>query len=104
MKKYALFLRGLLSFLIVFSVFVPYSMYAQDDSYVASKFSIKFHRPNCKQALKIQRRNTVIFQTGKQALDAGYQPCPLCKPPTHDVNKETQEIMDMALDYYINRY
>ena len=99
-----MFFRSPISFLIFLSIFIPFTVYAQDDSYVASKFSIKYHKPNCKQVLKIQRQNTVIFQTGKQALDAGYQPCRLCKPPTNDADKVTQQVLDTLLEYYITRY
>jgi methylphosphotriester-DNA--protein-cysteine methyltransferase len=34
--------------------------------------------------MKIDPRIKVTYKTAKEALDAGKQPCHLCKPPTKD--------------------
>ncbi|RPJ08324.1 MAG: hypothetical protein EHM36_05600 [Deltaproteobacteria bacterium] len=85
MKKFA----GILvlgCFLLAFS---PYGLWGQERSlsvslsprYVASRFSIRYHQPNCKKVLKIQGQNRITFSNVKEATDAGYMPCPRCKPP-----------------------
>ena len=49
-------------------------------AYVASKNSKKFHRPNCRWAVKIKSGNRIEFSTKQEALDKGYTPCKVCKP------------------------
>ena len=78
----------LISFLLMF---VPFALLAQETQtkasqpqYIASRFSINYHRPTCKKALKIQEQNRITFNKAKEAIDAGYVPCPRCKPPTQD--------------------
>jgi len=48
--------------------------------YVASKKSKKFHRPGCKWAQKIAPHNLIKFDSRDEAIDAGYEPCRVCKP------------------------
>jgi hypothetical protein len=91
MKRNLIRFRPLLFFLIVVLIGIPFFLYAQDYKYVASKFSIKYHKPNCRRALKIQPQNRVTFKTAKQALDAGYMPCPVCKTPNKEMFKEKKE-------------
>jgi methylphosphotriester-DNA--protein-cysteine methyltransferase len=85
-----------LSFLILVSCLfffvlnaIPFPAGAQGYRYVASKFSIKYHHPNCRHARKIQVQTRVTFKTAKQALDAGYLPCTVCKPPAKESPRET---------------
>jgi len=52
--------------------------------YVASAQSNKYHYPKCKWATKISSKNLVTFKSAKEALDAGYVPCKVCKPPRKD--------------------
>lgn len=68
--------------LVVFSI-VCLSI-AADYKYVSSAKSKKYHYPSCKWALKIHPDNLVTFKSAKEALDAGYVPCKICKPPTKD--------------------
>lgn len=51
-----------------------------ENYYVASSKSKKFHRPDCEWGQKIAPDNLVKFKTVDEALDAGYQPCRVCKP------------------------
>ncbi|MEO0248917.1 MAG: Ada metal-binding domain-containing protein [candidate division WOR-3 bacterium] len=57
---------------------------AAEFKYVGSKKSDKYHHPSCTWAKKIKPENLKIFKTAKEALDAGYVPCKVCKPPTKD--------------------
>ena len=68
--------------LVIFSV-VCLSM-AADYKYVGSAKSNKYHYPNCEWALKINPDNLVKFKSAKEALDAGYIACKVCRPPTRD--------------------
>ncbi len=65
-------------------VFIPLALSAGDYKYVASKFSIKYHLPTCKQVRGLQEQNRVGFHTAEEAVKAGYVPCGVCKPPTRN--------------------
>jgi hypothetical protein len=75
----------------LFLSFLPSSLSAEEplikidsSGYVGSKFSLKYHRPWCRKALKIQEQNRISFSDGKDAFRQGYMPCPRCKPPSQD--------------------
>ena len=68
--------------LVVFSIFCL--SIAADYKYVGSVKSNKYHYPNCEWALEINPDNLVKFWSAKEALDAGYVPCKVCRPPTRD--------------------
>jgi len=57
---------------------------AADYKYVGSAKSDKYHHPTCQWAQKIKAGNLVTFKTVKEAQDAGYVPCKVCKPPSKD--------------------
>ncbi len=82
--------RKIKSYMIVGCLFVliPLTLHAADHNYVASKFSIRYHFPTCKRALRIQEQNRVIFNTAEEAVKAGYIPCSVCKPPTKDKGQD----------------
>ena len=75
---------------IVVAIFVlvlfvgAYLAFAADYKYVGSVKSDKYHYPNCRWAQKIKPENLVTFTSAKEALEAGYVPCRVCKPPTED--------------------
>ena len=52
--------------------------------YVGSNKAKKYHYPNCKWAKKIKPENRVTFNSAKEARQAGYVPCKVCKPPSVD--------------------
>ena len=55
--------------------------HAQSDvTYVGNKNSKKFHRPTCRWAKRIKTTNVVVFKSRKEATDAGYVTCKVCKP------------------------
>jgi hypothetical protein len=58
--------------------------FAADYKYVGSSKSNKYHYPTCRWAQKIKPENLVTFKTAKEAMEAGYVPCAVCKPPTED--------------------
>jgi len=49
-------------------------------TYVGSKNSNKYHRPSCRWAKRIKTSNLVVFKTRKEAKDAKYITCKVCKP------------------------
>ena len=69
--------------LVVILLFVSLSIAAQY-KYVGSAKSNKYHYPSCEWALKIHPANLVTFKSAKEALNAGYIPCKVCRPPTRD--------------------
>jgi DNA repair exonuclease SbcCD ATPase subunit len=52
--------------------------------YIASNKAKKYHRPDCQWAKKIKPENMVTFSSAKEARQAGYVPCKVCKPPISD--------------------
>jgi hypothetical protein len=52
--------------------------------YVGSRTSNKYHYPKCKWAKTIRPEKVVTFKSAKEAQEAGYVPCPVCKPPLTD--------------------
>ena len=57
---------------------------AAEYKYVGSAKANKYHYPSCEWAAKISPNNLVTFNSAKEALDAGYIPCKVCRPPTKD--------------------
>jgi hypothetical protein len=52
--------------------------------YVGSKTSNKYHFPDCKWAKTIAPERLRFFKSVQEAQEAGYIPCPACKPPVSD--------------------
>jgi hypothetical protein len=73
----------ILIILLVVFLIVCLSM-AADYKYVGSSISNKYHYPTCEWAQKINPANLVKFKSAKEALDKGFVPCKVCKPPTKD--------------------
>lgn len=48
--------------------------------YVASRASMKFHRPTCPYGRQINPANLATFKTRREALESGCIPCGSCKP------------------------
>jgi methylphosphotriester-DNA--protein-cysteine methyltransferase len=61
---------------------------AADYKYVGSKKSNKYHYPSCRWAEKIKPYNLVTFGSAKEAQEAGYVPCKVCKPSLQDEKGE----------------
>jgi hypothetical protein len=77
MRKYLIWIAVISCLLLLFSV----SLLAAD-KYVSSKYSVYYHRQSCKKVRRIDPLIKVIYNSPKEALEAGKRPCPLCKPPT----------------------
>ena len=52
----------------------------EDTSFVGSESSDKYHLCSCRYAKKIKPENIICFKDKKEAEDAGYVPCGVCKP------------------------
>ncbi len=80
--------RTLFPILSCLLIFLPLAIYGGDSKgdykYVASKFSVHYHLPACRKARRIQEQNRVTFASAEEAIQAGYSPCNLCKPPDKD--------------------
>jgi hypothetical protein len=63
------------------------------DKYVSSTYSIYYHRQSCKKVRKIDPLIKVIYNSPKEALEAGKRPCPVCKPPT-ELNSEEKKAQE----------
>lgn len=53
---------------------------SQQDKYAGSINSDKYHKPSCEWAEKIKTENERWFSTEKEAQQAGYKPCKVCRP------------------------
>ena len=85
MKRYLKFI-AIVSCLLVLLSFAVLAA----DKYVSSKYSVYYHKQSCKKVRKIDPLIKVIYNSPKEALEAGKRPCSLCKPPT-DVNSEEKK-------------
>lgn len=74
----------LLSILLMVTIAATSILIAADYKYVGSKKSNKYHYPSCRWAKKIKPYNLVTFQSAKEAQEAGYIPCKVCRPPLKD--------------------
>jgi methylphosphotriester-DNA--protein-cysteine methyltransferase len=76
--------RALISIIVLVVFSVVCLSIAADYKYVGSAKSDKYHYPNCEWAQKINPANLVKFKSAKEAQEAGYVPCKICRPPTKD--------------------
>lgn len=53
---------------------------ANTSVFVGNKDSKKFHYHTCRYVKQISDKNIVFFYTIKEAQEAGYIPCKICKP------------------------
>jgi methylphosphotriester-DNA--protein-cysteine methyltransferase len=74
----------LLALLLTIALALSGLALAADYKYVGSRKSDKYHYPTCSAAKQIKPDNLIIFKTAKEARDAGYIPCKICKPPIKD--------------------
>lgn len=55
--------------------------------YVGSRHSDKYHYRSCSSARRIKPANLVTFKNARQAENAGYYACKICRPPSADDEK-----------------
>ncbi|MBO8461289.1 MAG: hypothetical protein IAA85_00980 [Firmicutes bacterium] len=103
MKRLYLLILLLLCNLFLFTNIVGANVY-----YVGSVNSDIYHYPNCRAARRINDNNLVSFDSVKEALDAGYKPCSICKPPTkyqdnvNEISEQMKEEKNQKLD--VNKF
>ena len=51
-----------------------------EDKYIASKSSLRFHRPGCSSVSRIKQSNIRTFEIMQEALYEGLSPCRICRP------------------------
>jgi methylphosphotriester-DNA--protein-cysteine methyltransferase len=76
--------KMMVAIVVLVVCFAAFLSLAADHKYVGSSKSNKYHYPTCQWATKIKPDNLVTFKTAKEAVEAGYVPCAVCKPPTED--------------------
>jgi hypothetical protein len=52
-----------------------------DKTWVGSTYTMEYHYPGRSIAKRITPPHKVGFEAWQDALDSGYHPCPVCKPP-----------------------
>ncbi len=55
---------------------------SENSTFMGSITSKKYHRLDCRYALKIKPENRIYFQSIEDAKGQGYLPCKTCAPPT----------------------
>jgi len=74
-------------------IFVGSSFAEKDDAkYYGSMKSDKYHRSSCRYVEKIKAENLIEFDSVKEAREAGYVACKVCKPPREDDSKEEDRV------------
>ena len=76
--------RILFAIIVLVLFLAAFLSFAADYKYVGSSKAKKYHYPACQGALKIKAENLLTFKTAKEAIEAGYIPCTVCKPPAED--------------------
>ncbi len=56
----------------------PIAQLSEEQGYIGNKNSKKLHLPSCRSLPSLQNR--VYFKLRKEAIEAGYEPCKICKP------------------------
>lgn len=76
-------LKSFFIFIAVFGVgiFVFLSYTNRQNDLVASKRSHIYHHASCIWAKRIDPENLIEFKNSTDAVNWGYRPCKICKPP-----------------------
>ena len=74
--------RIIVAAVIVVILALPVAAASKDVKFVGSKKSNKYHYTWCRWAKKIHLGNAIYFDSVKEARDAGYVPCKVCRPPS----------------------
>jgi methylphosphotriester-DNA--protein-cysteine methyltransferase len=53
---------------------------AVENTFVASKNSRVFHKPECSSAKRILEENLVVYSSREEAINSGKRPCKRCNP------------------------
>ena len=52
-----------------------------EEEYIGNSAKSIFHRPNCNETYRLRmQRSQVRFEHRRDAIEAGYTPCPVCNP------------------------
>lgn len=79
-------------FALAFVVLLITNAYAGE--FWASKNSNKYHRPECRWAQKIKPANLIKLKSPEEAVNSGFIPCKVCRPP---VSSQTDSGVNKAL-------
>ena len=55
-----------------------------ETSFIASKASKVFHKPDCAAVKKIAAKSKVTLASAEAAIEQKYTPCPICKPSANE--------------------
>ena len=67
--------------------------FAQNDApkYYGSTKSDKYHKEGCRYIEKIKDENLIIFRSVKEAQEADYVGCKVCKPPSEGATQKKRD-------------
>jgi len=83
---------------IILIVFFTAAYVNAAQEFVCSKTSNKYHYPTCKWAKEIRPDKLMTFDSPETAHQAGYIPCPTCKPPLPKDDKNTHHATSTDID------
>lgn len=78
MQPKRLRLLSLLLFLVLLATAV------QAAEFWGSSKSNKYHFPSCRHAQNIKSTNRIVFNSPAEAIQSGYIPCKVCRPPGNE--------------------
>ena len=67
---------------VALALFLLFSSPLLGAEFRASRDSMRYHVPTCREAKNIKPSNMVTFQSAEEAMRAGYGPCKICRPPS----------------------
>lgn len=76
-----LIIISLLLITVIILYFCSDQLSTQQQKFVGSINSDKYHYPSCEWAKKIKPENQIWFSSPEEAKEAGYKPCKVCRPP-----------------------
>ncbi len=71
-------MKKISALLAAFCLALPLTAFAE--GYVGNSKSLKFHTAACRAAKRISSAHRVEFENRDAAVEAGYQPCGICRP------------------------
>jgi len=87
---------------VAFALIFLFSATALAAEFWGSKKSNKYHFPSCQWAQKIKPYNLVTFASPEAAVQAGYVPCKVCRPPISSRSETTRDERSLLVRAYAN--
>jgi methylphosphotriester-DNA--protein-cysteine methyltransferase len=78
-----------LTFILILTLGCVMLSYGDEIRLVGSTQSTIYHYETCPSAKNIKAKYKIEFKTPEDAINMGYRPCKICKPPVFSNTKDT---------------